>query len=82
MPATAYYFTLLPKGFIPNEDTGQIFAMTEAAQGISFDKMSELQQQAAEIVLKKPYVEGFMSSIGVGGPNATANTGRFASSSS
>jgi HAE1 family hydrophobic/amphiphilic exporter-1 len=76
-PATAYYFTLLPKGFIPNEDTGQIFAMTEAAQGISFEKMSELQQQAAAIVLKKPYVQGFMSSVGVGGPNATANTGRL-----
>jgi HAE1 family hydrophobic/amphiphilic exporter-1 len=77
VPLTAYYFTLLPKGFIPNEDTGQIFAMTEAAQGISFEKMAELQQQAAEIVLKKPYVQGFMSSVGVGGPNATANTGRL-----
>jgi multidrug efflux pump subunit AcrB len=77
VPLTAYYFTLLPKGFIPNEDTGQIFGMTEAAQGISFEKMAELQQQAAEIVLKKPYVQGFMSSVGVGGPNATANTGRL-----
>jgi hydrophobic/amphiphilic exporter-1 (mainly G- bacteria), HAE1 family len=74
---TVYYFRLLPKGFIPNEDTGQIFAMTEAAQGISFDKMAELQQQVAAIILTKPYVQGFMSSIGVGGPNATANTGRL-----
>ncbi len=74
---TAHFFKLLPKGFIPNEDTGQIFAMTEAAQGISFEKMGELQQQAAAIILTKPYVQGFMSSIGVGGPNATANTGRL-----
>jgi multidrug efflux pump subunit AcrB len=39
--------------------------------------MAELQQQAAAIILSKPYVQGFMSSIGVGGPNATANTGRL-----
>ncbi len=75
--ATAWMFTLLPKGFIPNEDTGQIFAFTEAAQGISFEKMAELQQQAAAIVLESPYVEAFMSSIGAGGPNATGNTGRM-----
>ena len=74
---TIFYFRILPKGFIPNEDTGQIFSITEAAQGISFEKMAELQQQAAAIVMTKPYVQGFMSSIGVGGPNATANTGRI-----
>ncbi|MDB6174484.1 MAG: acriflavin resistance protein [Chthoniobacteraceae bacterium] len=74
---TAWFFILLPKGFIPNEDTGQIFAFTEAAQGVSFEKMSELQQQAAAIVLKNPHIEGFMSSIGAGGPNATGNTGRL-----
>ena len=37
--ATAYLFTIIPKGFIPNEDTGQVFAFTEAAQDISFDSM-------------------------------------------
>jgi HAE1 family hydrophobic/amphiphilic exporter-1 len=74
---TAWMFKLLPKGFVPNEDNGQIFAFTEAAQGVSFEKMSELQQQAAAIVLQSPYVDAFMSSIGVGGPNATGNTGRL-----
>ncbi|MCE9608677.1 MAG: efflux RND transporter permease subunit [Chthoniobacter sp.] len=75
--ATAFLFTLLPKGFIPSEDTGQIFAFTEAAQGVSYDKMLELQQQAAAIVLENPYVEGFMSSIGVGGSTSTGNAGRI-----
>jgi len=75
--ATAWMFVVLPKGFVPNEDTGQVFAFTEAAQGVSFEKMAELQQQAAAIVLQNPYVDAFMSSIGVGGPNATANTGRL-----
>jgi len=75
--ATAFMFALLPKGFIPNEDTGQIFAITEAAQGVSFEKMRDLQQQAQAIVLRNPYVDGFMSSIGVGGSNSTGNTGRL-----
>ena len=68
---------VLPKGFIPTEDTGQIFAFTEGAQGVSFEKMAELQQQAAAIVLQNPHIAAFMSSIGAGGPNATGNTGRI-----
>jgi len=75
--ATAYLFMTMPKGFIPNEDNGQIFIMTEAAQGVSFEKMAELQQQAAKVLEDKPYIQGFMSSVGVGGPNATGNTGRI-----
>ena len=75
--ATAWLFQTMPKGFVPNDDNGQIFIMTEAAQGISFEKMSELQQRAAAVLKDKPYIEGFMSSVGVGGPNATGNTGRM-----
>ncbi len=75
--ATVFLFGVLPKGFIPSEDTGQIFAFTEAAQGVSYDKMAELQQEAAAIVLQNPYVEGFMSSIGVGGSTSTGNAGRI-----
>ena len=72
-----WFATKLPMGFLPNDDTGQIFATTEAAQGVSFDQMMILQQQAAQRLANKPYIEGYMSSIGVGGPNGTANTGRL-----
>src|SRR5512136_74887 len=37
--ATIYLFVAVPKGFLPSEDTGQIFGFTEAAQGISFESM-------------------------------------------
>jgi hydrophobic/amphiphilic exporter-1 (mainly G- bacteria), HAE1 family len=70
-------FVGIPKGFIPNEDTGQIFAFTEAAQDISFDGMREKQQAVAAILRKDPYVEQFMSSIGAGGSNIVPNTGRI-----
>src|SRR5512135_1036106 len=62
--ATGYLFTKIPMGFLPSEDTGQIFAFTEAAQGISFDDMVRHQKQLAEIVAKDPNIDSFMSAIG------------------
>ncbi len=75
--ATVYLFIRIPKGFLPSEDTGTIFAFTEAAQGISFDSMMRHQQEVAAIVRKDPNIEAFMSAVGAGGPNATGNTGRM-----
>ncbi len=74
--ATGYLFVTMPKGFIPAEDVGLLFGFTQASDDISFDAMREHQQAVAEIIRQSPYVESFMSSIGAGGPNATANTGR------
>ncbi len=36
---TVYLFMVVPKGFLPSEDTGRIIGFTEAAQGISFDAL-------------------------------------------
>jgi hydrophobic/amphiphilic exporter-1 (mainly G- bacteria), HAE1 family len=77
MAVTAWLFVLIPKGFIPNEDTGQIFAFTEASQDISFDAMREHQRAVADIVQRNPYVEQFMSSIGAGGTSVQPNNGRI-----
>ncbi|HBH02375.1 MAG TPA: acriflavine resistance protein B, partial [Candidatus Rokubacteria bacterium] len=74
---TAYLFAVIPKGFIPTEDTGQIFAFTEAAQDISFDAMMEHQLAVNEIVRKDPNVEQFFSAIGASGMNIVPNTGRL-----
>ena len=73
--ATAYLFVVIPKGFFPEEDTGQIFAITEAQQGISFDAMREHQLAAAKIVAADPNVEQFMSAIG--GGRSSGNQGRM-----
>src|SRR5262249_62192573 len=75
--ATGYLFTVIPKGFIPTEDTGQIFAFTEAAQDISFDAMMDKQQQVAAIARKNPYVQEFFSGIGASGSSQVLNTGRI-----
>jgi hydrophobic/amphiphilic exporter-1 (mainly G- bacteria), HAE1 family len=75
--ASGVVLNLMPKGFLPSEDTGQIFGMTEAAQGISFDDMVRHQKKVADIVAKDPNVAGFMSSVGAGGPNSSGNGGRI-----
>ncbi len=75
--ATAYMFAVIPKGFLPSEDTGNIFIFTEGTQGISFDSMVRHQKALAEIVSREPSVGSFMSSVGAGGPNVAGNTGRL-----
>jgi hydrophobic/amphiphilic exporter-1 (mainly G- bacteria), HAE1 family len=75
--ATGYLFVVVPKGFLPSEDTSQIFGFTEGAQGISFDDMALHQKAVAAIVTQDSNVESFMSSVGAGGPNTAGNTGRL-----
>jgi HAE1 family hydrophobic/amphiphilic exporter-1 len=74
--ATILLFRIVPKGFIPSNDIGQIYAPTEAAQGISFEAMVTHQKAAAAVVQADPNIEGFMSSCGTRGTGAQGgNTG-------
>jgi HAE1 family hydrophobic/amphiphilic exporter-1 len=77
LAATIYLFIVIPKGFLPNEDTGAIFGFTEAAQGISFDDMARHQQAVSRVVRSDPSVRSAMSSIGPSGPNVASNSGRI-----
>ncbi len=58
-----YFFVMIPKGFLPNEDINQFFILTEGEQGTSFEAMLKRQQEVAAIVAKEPYVEAFMSTV-------------------
>ncbi|MFC3677544.1 efflux RND transporter permease subunit [Ferrovibrio xuzhouensis] len=74
---TGYLYVMVPKGFFPNEDTGQILVVTEAPQDISFDGMAKLQQEAAAIILADPAVDAVNSSIGTSGLSSSLNQGRM-----
>ena len=73
--ATLAMFVAIPKGFIPDQDTDQLIAVTEAAQGTSYLQMVEYQKQVAEVIRRHPDVEALMSTVGgtssstLGGPN-------------
>jgi HAE1 family hydrophobic/amphiphilic exporter-1 len=76
---TGWLIVIVPKGFIPTDDTGRINVSLEAAQDASFEAMVRLQTRAAAIIQQNPYVEAFSSSIGSGpgGGGGSGNTGRF-----
>jgi HAE1 family hydrophobic/amphiphilic exporter-1 len=74
---TGVLFYYMPKGFLPSDDVGQLFVITEAAQDISYDAMVNLQQQVAAIVQRNPHVQNVMSFAGAGGPSASLNNGRM-----
>jgi multidrug efflux pump len=74
---TVFLYIIIPKGFFPVQDTGEIQGVTEASQSISFGEMSRLQQQMSAVILKDPAVESLSSFIGVDGTNTTLNSGRI-----
>ena len=75
---TVLLYMLIPKGLFPTQDTGQLQARVEAAQSVSYQRMSELQQAAAEAILQDPAVENLASFVGVDAANNTMlHTGRM-----
>jgi multidrug efflux pump len=75
--ATVWLYIQVPKGFLPQQDTGLIVATTDADQSISVDAMSKVQSQVAEIARRDPDVAGVDSFIGAGTINTTPNTGHI-----
>jgi HAE1 family hydrophobic/amphiphilic exporter-1 len=69
-------FVVVPKGFLPPEDTGAIFGVTEANPDTSFAAMVERQKEVAAIIGADPDVEAFMSAVGSGGASSSGNSGR------
>ncbi|MCX7988954.1 MAG: efflux RND transporter permease subunit [Thermodesulfovibrio sp.] len=74
---TVLFFIKIPTGFLPSEDKGQIFVVTEGAEDVSFDEMVRHQLELANIILKEPYVRAFMTSVGPGPTSPASNAGRM-----
>ncbi len=74
---TVGLYVIVPKGFLPQQDTGVLIAVTEAAQSISIPRLVVLQSEIAARVQADPAVAGVVSFVGVGTINATPNTGRL-----
>ncbi|MDX6406323.1 MAG: hydrophobic/amphiphilic exporter (mainly bacteria), family [Blastocatellia bacterium] len=70
-------FYVIPKGFIPNDDTSRIVGYTEAAEGISFAEMSRHQEQIVDLIRADPNVVGVLSTVGFSDVSAASNTGNI-----
>ena len=74
--ATGYLFVVIPKGFFPQQDTGLIVGISEAASDVSPDGMKERQRAILEIAARDPAVASAVGYIGPGGPTVTEDDGR------
>jgi multidrug efflux pump len=72
-----YLYVIIPKGFFPQQDTGMIVGIAEAAQDISFPAMVQRIEAVIGVVQKDPAVESIGAQIGAGGATATLNQGRM-----
>ncbi|ODA66051.1 Multidrug resistance protein MdtB [Methyloligella halotolerans] len=77
--ATAFLFYIIPKGFFPTQDIGQLRVSTEARQDISLQDMARLQAKVEQVFEKSPYVTDLLSIVGStgGSSDSTLNRGRL-----
>ena len=73
---TGYLYVVIPKGFFPQQDTGLIIGLSEAAQDISFQAMAQRQQALLDAIMRDPAVASVGAAVGAGGGTTTANNGR------
>ncbi|HTW25500.1 MAG TPA: efflux RND transporter permease subunit [Acetobacteraceae bacterium] len=74
---TVLLYMVIPKGFLPQQDTGIVTAVIQASQTASIPRMSRLQAQVGGIIQADPAVAGITSFVGAGTINATPNVGQF-----
>ena len=72
--ATVWMVMVIPKGFFPEEDIGQIQVTTEAAEDVSFEAMVKLQERAASLIRQDANVDAVSS---FNGGTGSQNTGRM-----
>jgi multidrug efflux pump subunit AcrB len=75
--ATVLLYIVVPKGLLPQQDTGVIVGVTDAAENISFKAMLERVHAVSDIVRRDPDVVSVSASVGAGTVNATINTARL-----
>src|SRR5207302_10697791 len=78
LAATFWLYILIPKGFLPLQDTGLIFAVMEGGEEVSFAEMQRLRAAVEAAMRKDGDVIGVTSVVGVTPVNATPNAARLA----
>ena len=75
--ATIALYVVIPKGFLPAQDTGLITAVIEAEPTTSFETMKQIQADVTDRLRKDPDVTGVVAVIGSSASNLTLNTGNL-----
>ncbi len=72
---TVWLYTIVPKTFLPSEDTGLLLGQTIASPDISFTAMEKLQRRVVAVLLKDPAIAEVGSRIGVATGFSSLNRG-------
>ena len=66
---TSLMFWLIPKGFLPQEDKGAVFAQIQLPDGSSASRTNIVANEVEERILKIPGVENTITLVGFSGEN-------------
>ncbi len=77
LAGTAWEFWVIPKGFLPEEDSSRIAITTEANQGISFDSMKAHQEAVNRVLEDDPSVVQFFSGVSASSSSGLNNGRAF-----
>jgi len=64
---TVWLYTVVPKGFFPEQDSGLLEGAAQAQPDTSFQQMTRYQQRIMEVIRADPAVENASASVGGGG---------------
>ena len=74
---TGYLYIVIPKGFIPQQDTGFIFGALQTRQDASFAAVAKLETEVSAVIQKDPAVSGVVGFAGATGYNPSESTARM-----
>jgi multidrug efflux pump len=74
---TVRLYTVLPKGFLPLQDTGILIGSTLASPDVSFQAMEDRQRAAVDVILADPSVASVGSTVGVSSGWSSINRGNL-----
>jgi multidrug efflux pump len=74
MVLTAMLYIVMPKGFLPDQDTGLISLVMEASPDASFTEMQRLEKAVSQAIERDPAVTHVVGVLGIGSQNASQNT--------
>ena len=75
--AAVVLYAIVPKGFLPQQDTGIIVAVNETAADTAAVSVVERQRRLTDLLLKDPAVASVYGFTGAGTVNETGNIGRL-----
>ncbi|GLQ89508.1 efflux RND transporter permease subunit [Dyella flagellata] len=74
---TVFLYVVIPKGLLPEQDTGLITGVVQADQNVAFPQMEQRTKAVADALKSNPNVAGVAAFIGAGTINPTLNQGQL-----